>query len=76
MTQSDEIIPEKLFDSVLCSNTMDNKLKEKIFSQYDSANYQYYTSAWLDKIESKDFFMLLSFKLVVLDEKVFLFTSE
>lgn len=76
LTQSEEIIPEKLFDSVLFSNTMDNKIKEKIFSQYDSTNYQHYTSAWLDKIESKDFFMLLNFKLVVLDEKIFLFSLQ
>lgn len=76
LTQSDEIIPEKLFDSVLCSNTMDNKIKEKFFSKYGSANYQHYTSAWLDKIEPKDFFMLLNFKLVVLDEKIFLFLLQ
>lgn len=76
LTQSDEIIPEKLFDSVLCSNTMDNKIKEKFFSKYGSANYQHYTSAWLDKIEPKDSFMLLNFKLVVLDEKIFLFLLQ
>ncbi|MGO2909449.1 MAG: hypothetical protein ACTICT_08865 [Leuconostoc citreum] len=55
---------------------MDSKIKEKIFSQYDSTNYQHYTSAWLDKIEPKDFFMLLNFKLVVLDEKIFLFLLQ
>ena len=76
LTQSDEIIPEKLFDSVLCSKTMDNKIKEKFFSKYGSANYQHYTSVWLDKIEPKDFFMLLNFKLVVLDEKIFLFLLQ